>query len=257
MPKLKTQHTNKLFFKRFKYKAVVSTPQTSFIRYASRKDIDSLFNAESLEQWGGVKDRISYGYSSFSLGTLHDWQSKSQRRIWDNRFTLYKLYNWIQQHYNTEHHKIRNEGDRLAFFTNNKATWENFCGAFKNEIAELVWPKDEHHEDYFEKYPNNIICKRLPYDKYRYKINLRGHVVRQDGFGEWIKNYKGDLKASGSLIDGIKRGYYYSDGKFLYSTNSEMMLLLQMYLGDSIKNIQEYITEAELDEQYKTSKRND
>ena len=46
MPQLKTQHTTKLFFKRFKYKAVVTTPQTSFIRYASRKDIDSLFNVE-------------------------------------------------------------------------------------------------------------------------------------------------------------------------------------------------------------------
>ena len=32
-----------------------------------------------------------------------------------------------------------------------------------------------------------------------------------------------------------------------------MMLLLQMYLGDAIRNIQEYITEDELDEQYKTA----
>jgi len=31
------------------------------------------------------------------------------------------------------------------------------------------------------------------------------------------------------------------------------MLLLQLYLGETIKNIQEYITEEELDEQLKTA----
>jgi len=246
---LKTQHTTKLFFKKYKYKAVVETPQTSFIRYANRKDIDSLFNAESIEQWGGVKNTLSYGYSSFSLGTLHDWKTKSQRRIWDNRFTLYKLYNWLNENYDNQNHQIRNEGDKLAFFTNDKEKWESFCGAFKNNISELVWPKNEKHEQYLDNNPTHIICKNLPYNKYRYKINLRGRVARQEGFKEWIENYKGELKVSENLITGIKRGYYFSDGKFLYSTNAEMMLLLQMFLGDSIRSIQEYITEAELDGQ--------
>ena len=250
---MKTQHTSKLFFKRYKYKAVVTTPQTSFIRYASRKDIESLFNAESRERWSGITSPLSYGYGHFSMGSLHDYKDKQHKRVWDNRFTLYKLFNWIKENYNTEQHKIRNEGDKLAFFTNDKKLWENFCGTFKDQISEIVWPKNEQHEQYFNEHPNNIICKQLPYSKYRYKINLKGHVVKQEGFGEWIQNYKGDLKASGNLIDGIKRGYYYSDGKFLYSTNSEMMLLLQMYLGDSIKTIQEYITEAELDEQHTTT----
>jgi len=249
MPKLKTQHTSKLFYKRFKYKAVVQTPQTSFIRYATRKDIDALFSAEKLEEWQGVLGPLSYGYSDFSLGSLHDWKSDSRKRVWNNRFTLYKLFNWINEHYDTQQNTIRNEGDKLAFFTNDKAKWEDFCGTFKNEITELVWPKNDYHSQFFDKNPTTIVCKNLPYNKYRFKINLRGRVIRQEGFSEWIGNYNGDLKASGNLLKGIKRGYYYSDGKFLYSTNSEMMLLLQMYLGDSIRSIQEYITEAELDEQ--------
>ena len=84
------------------------------------------------------------------------------------------------------------------------------------------------------------------YDMYSLYLNSNDG----ESFGDWIKNYKGELKASDNLITGIKRGYYFSDGKFLYSTNSEMMLLLQMYLGDAIRNIQEYITEDELDEQH-------
>jgi len=250
MPQLKTQHTSKLFFKKYKYKAVVTTPQTSFIRYASKKDIENLFSAESREQWTGITSPLSYGYGSFSVGTLHDYKDKQHKRVWDNRFNLYKLFNWLNENYDNKNHQIRNEGDKLALFTNDKATWESFCDAFKNQITELVWPKNEKHEAYLNKNPTHIICKNLPYNKYRYKINLRGRVARQDGFKEWIQNYKGDIKASGNLLDGIKRGYYFSDGKFLYSTNSEMMLLLQMYLGDSIRSIQQYITEAELDGQH-------
>lgn len=250
MPKLKTQHTSKLFYKRFKYKAVVRTPQTSFIRYATRKDIEHLFNSEKIEQWRGPA--IHQSLSPY-ISTTNDWKVDSRRKTWDNRFTLYKLYTWIQTHYDNQKHTIRNEGDKLALFTNDKLIWENFCGAFKNHINELVWPKNEFHDQYLTHNPNNIICKKLPYDKFRYKINIRGKVESQDGFADWIKNYNGDLKASEKLLTGIRRGYYYSDNKFLYSTNSEMMLLLQMFLGNSIKDIQEYITEAELDEQQSTT----
>ena len=249
---MKTRHTTRLFFKRFKYKAVVQTPATSFIRYASKKDIENLFKAERLEEWQGLQNALTYGYGHFSLSSLHDWKSKQHKRIWENRFTLYKLFNWINANYDTQNHKIRNEGDRLAFFTNDKKLWESFCGTFKDELSELVWPKSDIHSKYFNDNPNSVICKNLPYDKYRYKINLRGQVVRQEGFKEWIENYNGELKASGNLLKGIERGYYYSDGKFLYSTDSEMMLLLQMYLGNTIRNIEQYITEAELDEQYNT-----
>lgn len=250
---MKTQHTTKLFFKCFKYKAVVTTPQTSFIRYASRRDIESLFQAESLEQWYRPFDRLSYGYSTLSLDSLNDYRSKTRKSVWANRFTLYKLFIWINNNYLPKESKIRNEGDKLAFFTNNKEIWLNFCAEFKNEITELVWPKDEIQDQYFDEYPNNIICKQLPYGKYRYKINLKGTVTKNEGFADWIKNYNGEIKASDNLLTGIKRGYYYSDGKFLYSTNSEMMLLLQMYLGDTIQNVQQYITEDELYEQHKSN----
>lgn len=240
---MKTSHTTKLFYKKYKYKAVVKTPRTSFIRYAKRSDIESLFNAERMEQWKGIGD-LNYAYSSLSLG-INDNRHKSHKEIWENRFTLYKLYNWIQKHYVHEVHKIRNEGDKLGFFTNDKVVWENFCGTFKDHLHEMVWPKNKKQEDYFTNNPNNIICQRLPYDKYRFKINLRGRLVRQTGFEEWVENYAGELKASKKLIENS----YYSDGRFLYSTDSEMLLLLQMYLGDSIRNTQQYITEAEINEQ--------
>ena len=81
--------------------------------------------------------QLSYGYGHFSVGSLHDYKDKQHKRVWDNRFTLYKLFNWIKENYNTEQHKIRNEGDKLALFTNDKKLWENFCGTFKDQISEI------------------------------------------------------------------------------------------------------------------------
>ena len=240
---MKTNHTTKLFFKKFKYKAVVTTPATGFIRYASRKDIDSLFNAERLEEWPGVLGPLSYDYSNFTIGSVHDHKSQRRKQIWDNRFTLYKLFNWISKNYETNTHKIRNEGDKLAFFTNDKTLWEDFYRCFKKEITELVWPKNDTHSNYLDENPNTVICKELPYGKYRYKINLRRHTSKISNFNEWIENYKGDLKASGNL----QKGYWY-DGKFLYSTNNEIMLLLTLYLGDAIRDVQQFKLEAEINE---------
>ena len=88
------------------------------------------------------------------------------------------------------------------------------------------------------------------YNKYRYKINIKLRGKNATGFGDWIKNYQGEIKASEKLLQGIARGYYYQDGKFVYSTDKDMMLLLTLYLGTYVQSVNEYITEAELDERH-------
>ena len=245
---MKACHTNKLFYRKYKFKAVAKVPGCSFIRYANRDDIDRLFNSESIQEWGGTKYNLTYHYT-FENEDLKDWRTNRTKAVWNNRFNLYKLYNWLNENY-ADHCKVRNEGDKLGFFTSDKETYESFLSTFKDSIIELRWPKNKTHEEFLTNNPDAIVCSKLPYDKYRYKINIKLRGKNANGFGEWINNYKGEIKASEKLLQGIKKGYYYQDGKFVYSTDKDMMLLLTLYLGTYVQSVNEYITEAELDEQH-------
>ena len=60
---MKACHTNKLFYRKYKFKAVAKIPGCSFIRYANRDDIDRLFNSDSIQEWGGTKYNLTYHYT--------------------------------------------------------------------------------------------------------------------------------------------------------------------------------------------------
>lgn len=245
---MKASYTRKLFYKKFPYKASIVTPETGFIRYAHRKDIERLFSADKFEEWSGARLGYSDPYASYVRS--FDLQNRRNSNIWKNRFKLYNLYVWVndaQEEYKDEL-AIRNEGSKFSIFTSDKDLWDNFVKTFSDDVREIVWPKNDAHKQYLLENPNTVICKELPFGSYRYKINLKSRL--QDslrGISEWINNYDGDLKVAESLLKDLEQGYGYLENRGFYATDSSMLTLIQMYLGGNVKDVTKYITDDELD----------
>ena len=246
---MKASHTRKLFYKKFLYKAAIRTNETGFIRYAHRTDIERLFSSERYEDWGG---RIQEWRDPYAGYTWRNASYKDQRnkRIWQNRFTLYALYNWVNQN-KAEFPgdlNIRNEGDKFAIFTSHKEVWDDFTKTFNQYVCELVWPKNDEHKQYLLNNPSNVICNDLPFGKYRYKVNLKNRIESSiQGFDEWVKNYGGEIHVGESLQRSINQGRVYLENCGFYINDSSLITLIQMYLGNNVRDVTEYITDDELD----------
>ena len=246
---MKASYTRKLFYKKFPYKASIITPESGFIRYAHRKDIERLFSADKFEEWNGARLGFTDHYASY-VRKVFDRENRRNKNIWQNRFKLYNLYVWINnaQQDHRDEIAIRNEGNKFSIFTSNKTLWDNFVKAFSDEVYEIIWPKNDAHEQYLLANPNNVICKDLPFGSYRYKINLKSRLQGSlHGITEWINNYQGDLKVAESLLSDLERGYVYLENRGFYTVDDGMLTLLQMYLGSNVKDVTEYITDDELD----------
>jgi hypothetical protein len=240
---LKAKHTNKLFFSKYAYRFVIKSPHISCIRYPEQKQITALFNSETYEEY--------LANAQYRKKMWRTWQDTDviTKGLWKSRFVINKVFEFKEKYQNKHNDfTIRLESNTCGVYSNDKEMFENGCAIFKNEICELTWPKNERHLKFLLDNPTNEIVEAYPYNKYRYRVNLRDKRLTTDqkeNFKDWIKTYS-NLKISDETLRRIKLGGYNLNGKFLYSTNKEMMLLLQLYLGDAIKSITEFKLEKDI-----------
>lgn len=240
---MEAKHTNKLFFSKYAYRFVIKSPHISCIRYPEQQQITALFNSETYEEY-----LTKAQYKKRSWVTWED-ADMIQRGLWKSRFVINKILEFKEKYKNKNSDFIvRLESNTCGVYSNNKEMFEDGCAIFKNEICELTWPKSEQHLKFLLDNPMNEIVEVYPYNKYRYRINLRDKRLSTDqkeNFRDWVQTY-GTLKITDDTLRKIKLGGYNLNGKFLYSTNKEMMLLLQLYLGDAIKSITEFKLEKDI-----------
>ena len=242
---LNAQHTNKLFWGKYLYKVVLKLPRISALRYGVKyTTLNSLWNCNTLEEW------LQQSASGFRYTYPEERNLEAKKLLWKNRFELYKFVLLVNE-YNDQKVDIRYryEGDTAGIYFNESRIYNELVQKLTNIIDTIVWPKSDHHAKFLLSNPTTELVKEYPYKKYQYKICLRNYKSIdnsvKENFEEWIKNYP-DFKISEMGLKQIRTGFV-RNGKFIYSTNTKDMLLLQMFLGDTIKEIINYKLEREID----------
>jgi len=228
---LKVQHTKRLHWNKYLYKVTLYVPRVAWLRY-NKNLLSTLCNCETLLEWRQKNPLKPV------VWLTNDRQDDMERDLWENRFTLYKIAHFRN---NCDEHHVRLDDNKITYFTSNTEDYEQFCRLFKDFVIELQFPEEgkehllEEHVEYVEKFPHG---------KYKYKTYFKPYWNSpREGFGEWIRQYP-DIKITKQVIKTIERGYM-PNGKFFYSTNTDMMLLLQLYLGTQLGKTVTYKLESE------------
>ena len=238
MSRMNAQHTSKLFYGKYLYKIGFISPRIALMRYPDNPLLLSLLESESYKEFVA-----KVGMSRAS------WWRADNSVIWKNRFNFFRMHSSRQKLVNNGvDHIIRFDSNTATFFLNDKSMWEHLVKIFQKDLCAIQWPKNTAHEQWLMNNPSGEIVSEYPHGKYKYKFNLRNKALAKnisENFADWIGQYK-DMRISKSAQRRIKSGGYQLNGKFLYSTNTENMLLLQMYLGDAVKDITEFKLERDL-----------
>jgi len=240
---LNAHHSKSLFYNKYTHKVAVAFFGLNYLRYSKFYKLDNLYRAETYQQY--LKSPVNISWHSYSSDSERN--AKDHRDLWKNRF---HLFHWVQflnkcKTINASH-SIRIEDHKMSFFCSDEALFEEACRISKDTMTGLAFPKDDKHKQFLLENPDYEICESLPFNHYRFRMELRNHRIASEkmpGFIEWVREYKGDIR-----INTHYSAFGHQVGKFLYSTNKEMMLLLQMYLGDKLKKTTTFITEKEIDE---------
>ena len=173
----------------------------------------------------------------------------SERRTWktkDLEDVAIFLHPILQAHDT----RVRVEGRHFNIFLKDQEPYEKICKEIEKLIYQVWEPAGEEDLKFFEENSNKkILVDVLPFKKYKYKIHLnwRLPVEKRISFYNWLtKQPEGTIRISGDSNNWMMGKKNYVFAPFFYVTESSTITMASLFLGDSIRSIEEYVLRATL-----------
>jgi hypothetical protein len=138
----------------------------------------------------------------------------------------------------------RIEVNTLDIYVNDQALFDNISAKFESLIVHRSAPNTANLE--LLENTNFILTKRLPHNKYRYKVFLLPHRFKGDRSVK--KRYIAWLDTQGdriSISDSVKNWFlttdWYWDRRYMYVEDANTLLLLKMRDSEAMGKIYEYM----------------
>ena len=137
----------------------------------------------------------------------------------------------------------RIETSYIDIYTNDVSIFDHLTEKFQHIVRSAFSPDANRSDDYDNEY--HIICKKLPHDRYRYKVFLRPHKLKNDRQGKldfisWLDTQKNIL-----ISDAVK-GWFITtdwnwDRRYILVEDHKTLLLLKLRNAEAVGKIYEYI----------------
>lgn len=213
--KLKTESRNKLYFNKFKYRAVVHIPGAAYTYYSP--DLETFVaRMEKLRD-----NKPKYGVRVLSDDWKEYWEEVNLDRI-------SQLITW-RNVVSKDKCMIRIQGDFVSFFSNELSLLETLDSIDPNlRITEAIC--HEHNFMYFKKEP-----------KYKYRTYFKGKRMPKD-FSDNVRSLQDMYKSLNfskglftSLFHNNWHQYRYMHGSYFVEYNDEkMQVILAMWFPDML-----------------------
>lgn len=227
---LKTKITNKLFYKRWLYKIVVTCGGISHLH---RKGIGYILSVEKMP-------------------VLSGWQSTINNTIFNNKRQLVEIGSYLEVCLKDKKYQIRVESSNLALFTNDADLVDLVLKGLEKHVTELHKPSSLEHATFLESNKSKVLCDELPHEKYRYKIYFKNgnapSAEARESFLKWSSKFDDGRiylpLGTRKILDGSTYPYFY--GQYFYAKDNKMASMALMIMGDYMGKTEEYILKSEV-----------
>jgi hypothetical protein len=140
--------------------------------------------------------------------------------------------------------QIRVEGSHFNLFCKDTDIFNSIVSKLNNWINNIYEPSSQEELEFLLDNNNKrILCDKLPYEKYTYKVVMKGAGTNiSDQFYNWSKNYGEDkIKISPQTIKWMTGYYYYKQDPFFYVADGPMLTMARLFLGDRVRKVYEYV----------------
>lgn len=212
--------TTRKFYNKYVYKASLVMPGVSIYRMRTLEETIALL--ESSETCKGI---------------IYDTINKAYK----NKKNLIALSNFLLS-LNGDYSK-RIERDSIDFYTNDPNIHTNICNRFASVLRSSYIPPDNFKDELdTNKY---IICKKLPHKKYKFKVYLLPHKLKNSK-EEKIKYIDWLAKQKAVRISHVTQRWFiqtdwYWDRRYMYVEDEQTLLLVQMRNPNVIGRVYEYL----------------
>ena len=159
-----------------------------------------------------------------------------------NKNDIINLSQFLLQYSKDSWHK-RIERDSIDLYTNDLEFFHQVLNNFSKLVKGYSVPKPTEVNTLLN--TDSILAKKLPFNKYRYKVFLAPHKIRsmqaKAEFIGWLKSQENRVKIS----DTVKRWFITTnwnwDRRYMLVEDEKTLLLLKLRLPDAIGRVYDYI----------------
>lgn len=160
--------------------------------------------------------------------------------------TLNNFYEVVQPYLKNENIKTRVEGNHFNLFCNDLALVTEISQKLKTWVKSITGPTTQDEIDFLKEHGNKkVLCKKLPHSRYRYKIFLKSGSMNPESrsnFHKWSLSHNEKIKFTPSVERWLcGRQSWSGTNPFFYVENEKLLAMIGLYLGNHIKQIQEYV----------------
>lgn len=232
---MKYHTTKKLFYKKYPYKIVFSVP-----------------GAWKLKRLG-ITGTKKWLYGNTNITT---WMSPLFDRVRltkTDKESLYKFINLIEPFLAINSIKYRIEYRTFSIYLENSDIIPNIEKTLQEYITQLWKPADTSTANFLKEHVNTIMCKKLPFDTYNYKISVRQTLSddTKQSFYNWVVNknqQESILKLPDSFIEYLNGERLWTGSNYFYLKEESDLIFISLLLDKHILKVEKYQIEKNIKE---------
>lgn len=223
MKMLKPKETNKTFYSKWLYKISLYLPGISILRIKSN---NLLFNFLSPSNFEDKK-----------------YPNSTHAKARYNRDAILQLVEFLGKYRNDLWFK-RLERDTIDIYTNDKEFYTSLSTTFQSLVINLYQPLEKNIDLLADS--NKIITKKLPHNRYRYKVYLLPHKLANDKsskvkYLQWVDSQKEKILITDSVKTWFMTTNWNWDRRYIYVEDPSTLLLLKLRNSETIGRSYEYV----------------
>jgi len=222
MLSLKTKATNKKFYGKWLYKVTLHLEGCALLR------TDSIDKIKEFCTGPEPQERMYH----------------HRQKAWTNREDLYELCTFIEQ-YDKDTYNTRIESGCIDFYSNDKDFYDHISLKFEQHIKHRFEP-NETTVDLLNENQNYITVKKLPKNKFRYRVYLLPHKMKSDKeakqkYLDWLKTQVPRV----TCTPAVEKWFLYTDWnwdrRYVLVEDEQTLLMLKLRNAEVVGRIYNFV----------------
>jgi hypothetical protein len=219
---MKSKKTNRKFYNKWLYKISLSVEGAYNFRIHNHDELKILCSTDNIEN-----KRSSYIFRDVKRNdklilSLIDFLDDWDRSLWSRRI----------------------ERSCVDLYTNEKAFYEEVSEKFKDDVIHRFEPEENSLEKLENSY-NTIMGKKLPHDRYQFRVYLLPHKMKGDKEGKiryvnWLKTQCPRVTCTTAIEEWFLKTDWNWDRRYILVEDDQTLLMLKLRNSEVVGKIYNY-----------------
>jgi hypothetical protein len=185
-------------------------------------------------------DQLLEYFKDIELKTYHSYSIASKVKAnKDEIFNVAKFFDsWSKDLY-----AIRSEQGILDIYTNDTHLFNSFIETFNRLLRSVYQP--EINDISLLQNKKNIVVKKYPHDRYKFKVFLLPHKVKdidqKHNLLDWVELQNGKITISTALKEWFITTNWNWDRRYVLVEDEKTLLMLKLKNSDAVGSIYDYV----------------